>query len=67
MFIVYYCMRQILIVSLFFEINVFEENGQKEGVERVDQVEEAEIEHVIGVSGQVNFNLRMRNSREKKK
>ena len=34
------------------EINVFEENGQ-EGVDQVDQVGEAEIECVIGVSRQV--------------
>ena len=46
-------MRQILTFSLFLEINVFEENGRKEGVDQVDQVGEAEIECVIGVSKQV--------------
>ena len=45
-------MRQILTFSLCLEINVFEENGQ-EGVDQVDQVGEAEIECVIGVSRQV--------------
>ena len=45
-------MRQILAFSLCLEINVFEENGQ-EGVDQVDQVGEAEIECVIGVSRQV--------------
>ena len=43
------------------EINVFEENGQKEGVDQVDQVGEAEIECVIGVSKQVIIILFLRN------
>ena len=43
------------------EINVFEENGRKEGVDQVDQVGEAEIECVIGVSKQVIIILFLRN------
>ena len=43
------------------EINVFEENGRKEGVDQVDQVGEAEIECVIGVSKQVIIILFVRN------
>ena len=43
------------------EINVFEENGRKEGVDQVDQVGEAEIECVIGVSKQVIMILFLRN------
>ena len=43
------------------EINVFEENGRKEGVDRVDQVGEAEIECVIGVSRQVIIIFILRN------
>ena len=39
------------------EINVFEENGRKEGVDQVDKVGEAEFECVIGVSRQVIINL----------
>ena len=39
------------------EINVFEENGRKEGVDQVDKVGEAEIECVIGVSRQVIINF----------
>ena len=54
-------MRQILTFSLFLEINVFEENGRKEGVDQVDQVGEAEIECVIGVSKQVMIILFLRN------
>ena len=54
-------MRQILTFSLFLEINVFEENGRKEGVDRVDQVGEAEIECVIGVSRQVIIIFILRN------
>ena len=50
-------MRQILTFSLFLEINVFEENGRKEGVDQVDKVGEAEFECVIGVSRQVIINL----------
>lgn len=44
------------------EINVFEENGRKEGVDQVDQVGEAEIEIecVIGVSRQVIIILFLR-------
>ena len=53
-------MRQILTFSLCLEINVFEENGQ-EGVDQVDQVGEAEIECVIGVSKQVIIILFVRN------
>ena len=54
-------MRQILTLSLFLEINVFEENGRKEGVDQVDQVGEAEIECVIGVSRQVIIIFILRN------
>ena len=54
-------MRQILTFSFFLEINVFEENGRKEGVDQVDQVGEAEIECVIGVSKQVIIILFLRN------
>ena len=54
-------MRQILTFSLFLEINVFEENGRKEGVDQVDQVGEADIECVIGVSKQVIIILFLRN------
>ena len=43
------------------EINIFEENGRKEGVDQVDQVGEAEIECVIGVSKQVIIILFLRN------
>ena len=43
------------------EINVFEENGRKEDVDQVDQVGEAEIECVIGVSKQVIIILFLRN------
>lgn len=43
------------------QINVFEENGRKEGVDQVDQVGEAEIECVIGVSKQVIIILFLRN------
>ena len=43
------------------EINVFEENGRKEGVDQVDQVGGAEIECVIGVSKQVIIILFLRN------
>ena len=43
------------------EINVFEENSRKEGVDQVDQVGEAEIECVIGVSKQVIIILFLRN------
>ena len=43
------------------EINVFEENGRKEGVDQVDQVGEAEIECVIGVSRQVVIIFILRN------
>ena len=43
------------------EINVFEENGRKEGVDQVDQVGEAKIECVIGVSKQVIIILFLRN------
>ena len=43
------------------EINVFEENGRKEGVDQVDQVGEAEIECVIGVGKQVIIILFLRN------
>ena len=43
------------------KINVFEENGRKEGVDQVDQVGEAEIECVIGVSRQVIIILFLRN------
>ena len=55
-------MRQILTFSLFLEINVFEENGRKEGVDQVDQVGEAEIEIecVIGVSRRVIIILFLR-------
>ena len=45
----------------FLEINVFEENSRKEGVDQVDQVGEAEIECVIGVSKQVIIILFLRN------
>ena len=51
----------MLTFSLFLEINVFEENGRKEGVDQVDQVGEAEIECVIGVSKQVIIILFLRN------
>ena len=43
------------------EINVFEENGRKESVDQADQVGEAEIECVIGVSRQVIIIFILRN------
>ena len=43
------------------EINVFEENGRKESVDQADQVGEAEIECIIGVSRQVIIIFILRN------